>query len=640
MSRNLNALTKITVNNFPDSVRENPDVYISGAKPELASFSEIIANSVDEAKAGYCDTINVAIDKNDNVMVQDNGRGIPVAPCDDELHKGYSQCEVALTVLSAGGKFGADNGYKADTGGKNGMGSSVVNALSSAFVCEVAAGGSLYQVKFAKGLYVQRQKVIRKIPKKQHGTTIKYHLDPDIYENVHLEPEDVRAMCQELCFLNNGLKINLLIQDEDKVLKYSYQYEEGLKEFLNLLLEGKDLAVDSRIHLARTVPAKELPRDLSFDVSFGYTKGYGQDIRSFVNSIDTEDGGTHVQGMTQGICNAIRKYAVEQKKIKEPKDFEIGDTVRGLVGIVALKYKKPTFDRQSKTKLDMPKVRGIIARALEDEFYDYLEKSPKDAEVIVGKALQGRKERLKVKAARDEARGLKKNNSKAVTLGKLADCSCRDPMQCWLFLVEGDSAGGSAKEARDPRFQAILPIFGKIKNAIKAGMSFADIIRNEKLGLAVAAFHCGIGAQFDIRKLRYGHIVLMADADVDGAHIQILWIAFLWRYMPEIILRGYLYIPRPPLFQAKKKNQKSRFFYTANELKDAQLDSSWEISRYKGLGEMNPDELWETTMNPETSVMYRITAKDAEQASEAVELCMGQQVQPRKELIMNEVFAA
>ena len=438
MSKDLNSLTKITVNNFPDSVRENPDVYISGLKPELASFSEIIANSVDEAKAGYCDTINVAIDKNDNVMVQDNGRGIPVAPCDDPQHKGYSQMEVALTVLSAGGKFSSDtNGYKQDTAGKNGMGVSVVNALSSTLCAEVSANGKLYQVVFEKGIYKQHQKVVKEIPKKLHGTTIKYHLDPEMYDNVHLEPEDVRSMCQQLCFLNNGLKINLAIQTEEEVLKYSYQYEDGLKEFLDLLLSKKELAVPSKIHLNRTVPAKELPRDLTFDVSFGYTKGYGQDIHSFVNSIDTEDGGTHVQGMTQGICNAIRKYAVEKGKIKEPKDFEINDTVRGIVGIVAVKYKKPTFDRQSKTKLDMPKVRTIVAKALEDEFYDYLEKAPKEAEIVVAKALQGRKERMKMKAARDEARGLKKINVKSATLGKLVDCTSKDPEKSEIFIVEG-----------------------------------------------------------------------------------------------------------------------------------------------------------------------------------------------------------
>lgn len=520
------------------------------------------------------------------------------------------------------------------------MGSSVVNALSSFFTAEVAANGKLYQVKFTKGEYVQRQKAIKDINPKEHGTTIKYHLDDEMFtDGITLDSEKVLEMCQQMAFLNNGLKINVAIQNEDGTPHAkSFCYTDGLKSYLELLIKGKKMAMDDRIHLSKNIPAKELPRDLDFDISFSYSTGYAQETVSFVNSIPTEDGGSHVQGFYQGICNAVRKYGVETKAIKQTKDFEIGDTNRGIIGIVAMRYKKPTFDRQSKTKLDMPKVRTIIAHAIEDEFYDYLEKNPKVAKVILDKAMLARKERIAIKNKRAEIRGFKKNNERTMTLGKLADCSSKKPEECELWIVEGDSAGGSAKEARDRKTQAILPIFGKIKNTIKSDTT--DILKNDKLGLVFAALRCGVDNVFDADKLRYDKIMLFSDADSDGWHIITLYIGLFWKHAPQLIMDGHVYIPTPPLFRATKKNEKDRWYYSAAELKTARLDSSWEISRFKGLGEMQPEQLWTTSMNPETRKLRRVTVEDAELAENMVETCLGSEVAPRRELILEKASFA
>jgi len=522
------------------------------------------------------------------------------------------------------------------------MGSSVVNALSDLFVSEVRAMGKVYRVSFEKGLYKERQKVVGTCGENEHGTTITYKLDATMFDDIVVNPISLMEMCQQMAFLNNELKVNVaIINPEGKVAKKSFCYTDGLKAYLEQLLKGKELAVETKIHLNKTVPAKDLPRDLSFDISFGYTTREDQSLKSFVNSIDTEDGGTHVQGFTQGICDAIRKYGIEKKKIKEKKDFELNDTNRGIVGIIAVRYKKPTFDRQSKTKLDMPKVRTIIANALQDVFYDYLEQNPKEAEVILEKALLYRKMRIKAKEARERVKNGKAANPKLKTLGKLVICHTKDPSKAELWAVEGDSAAGSAKEGRDPETQAILPIFGKVKNAVKDGMSTKEVLDNDKLGVFYAALGCGIDDEFDESKLNYDQIMLFADADSDGGHIIILHIGHIWRHAPLLIIHGHVYIPQPPLFRAVKKGQKDRWFYTTAELNAVRDElNGWTISRFKGLGEMSAEQLWETSMNPETRILRRVTVEDAVVAEQMLETCLGANVAPRKEMIMATTFAA
>lgn len=634
ITENINSQVVITELDFPENVRESPEIYLDS--PTHCLF-EIVDNSVDEHKAGYCTVINIMINEHHVAMVQDNGRGINVAP--SPKGQGLSQAEVALSTLSAGGKFsGKENSYKEETGGKNGVGSSCVNAVSDFFQADVFAGGKQYQIRFKQGRFVQHQTVVKEIDPSAHGTSITFHLDKEIYENNQFDILAVERRMRQMAFLNSGLTMNLTYYGDDKnIVKRTYKYDNGLSDYLDYLSKSKQLSIPEKIFLSKTIEDPKLGRPLSFEVAFTYADMFSEDIKGFVNSLSSEEGGDHINGFNAGICKAVRDYAVEQKIIKQTSDFETMDTYEGVLGIIAIRFKKPKFGGQNKKKLDMPMVKGIIASAIYDEFYNFLCKNPKAAEIIIDKAVRACKERLSIKRAREAARGLKKINTRTMTLGKLADCSSKNPEDCEIYFVEGDSAGGSAKQARDIKTQAILPIFGKILNCEKKRAD--QIIGNEKLGLVVAALECGFSETFDISKLRYHKIILFSDADPDGGHIVCLYIAFFYRHYPELIKNGHLYAACPPLFKASKKGQPDRYFFTSAELKAADTEGC-AIQRYKGLGEMNPDQLWDTTMNPETRRLERITLEDAEVAQSSIEVCMGANTQVRKDFIFeNAVFA-
>lgn len=633
-NEDINSQVVITVLDFPDNVRESPEIYLDG--PNHCLY-EIVDNSVDEHKAGYCTVINVMINQQNVGMVQDNGRGIPVDL--DPRGTGFTQAETALSTLSAGGKFaGKEKSYTAETGGKNGVGSSCVNAVSDFFQADIFTGGAQHQIRFKQGRFTQRQIKVKDIDANVHGTTIMFHLDKDIYEENHFDLPAIERRLRQTAFLNPGLTLNFTYYNESKELvQRTYKYDNGLADYLDFLSKTKQLSIPEKIFLSKVIEDPKLGRPITFQVAFTYADSYNQDVKGFVNSIASEDGGDHINGFNAGICKAVRTYAVEQKAIKQPGDFETTDTYEGILGIISVSIKKPTFGGQNKRKLDMPAVKGIVANAVYDEFYNFLCKNPKAAEVIIEKALRACKERLSIKRAKDAARGLKKTNAKTVTLGKLANCSSNKPEECEIYFVEGDSAGGSAKQARDIVTQAILPIFGKILNCEKKRED--QIVNNEKLGLVVAALECGFGETFDISKLRYHKIILFSDADPDGGHIVCLYIAFFYRHYPELVKNGHLYVACPPLFKASKKGQPDRYFYNFAELQAADTQGC-SIQRYKGLGEMNPDQLWDTTMNPATRRLERVTIEDAEAAQSSIEVCMGANTQARKDFIFeNAVFA-
>lgn len=641
MANNINQQVTISMLKFPDNVRESPEIYIDNINHGLY---EIIDNSVDEHIAGYCSVINVRILKSGFFQVQDNGRGIPVAPSPDNPK--LSQAEVALSTLAAGGKFsGKEGSMKEETAGKNGVGSSCVNALAEYFQADIFADGHRYTMSFKKGHFAQHQTIAGDVDKNVHGTAITYMPDKEIYAEDSLDIEALKRRLKQYAYLNPGLTLYLTVEKEEgEPFTATYKSENGMQDFYSDKIKGKKPHFEDTIAVNKTIEIQKLGRPLTVSVVLGYVEGYSQDLSAFVNGLASNEGGDHVNGFNAGVNKAVRQYALEHKSIKKDTDLEMKDTEEGVVGIISVRIKKPKFGGQNKQRLDMPIIRTPIADAIYDELYNFMEKNPNEAKIIVEKALRAKREREKVKRIRETERGLKKMDSKAMTLGKLADCTSKDPEISEIYLVEGDSAGGSAKNGRDNKTQAILPIFGKIPNVIKNDMSVVDVLKDKiRLGVVVAALGCGIGNNFNIEKIRYHKIVPLADADADGSHIQIEWICFFWKFMPEVIRRGYLYLPQPPLYRAVKKGQEARWYYTEGE-KDQALNAheldGWTLSRFKGLGEMEAEQLWETTLNPETRKFYQVTVNDAEEATNIIELCMGKNVTPRKEMIMKATFSA
>jgi DNA gyrase subunit B len=606
-----------------EAVRKRPSMYIgsTSARGLHHLVWEIVDNSVDEALAGFCDEINVVIEEDKSITVTDNGRGIPVG-----IHEkmGRPAVEVILTVLHAGGKFGG-GGYKV-SGGLHGVGASVVNALSTVLEVYVHRDGKIHYQKYMRGIPQEDLKVIGETD--QTGTTIHFVPDGEIFtETLEYDYEILATRLRELAFLNKGTLFSI----EDKRgdgQKNEYHYEGGIKSYVEHLNRSKEVLHDEPIFM-------EGERDgISVEIALQYTEGYNSFLFSFANNIHTYEGGTHESGFKAALTRLINEYSRKNGLIKENEDNFSGDDVReGLTAIISIKHPDPQFEGQTKTKLGNSEVRAVTDFILSEKLESFLYENPAIAKKIVNKSLMATRARLAAKKARELTR--RKSALEVSNLpGKLADCSAKDPSISELYIVEGNSAGGSAKQGRDRHFQAILPLRGKILNVEKARLD--RILHNVEIGTIITALGTGIGEEFNIEKARYHKIVIMTDADVDGAHIRTLMLTFFYRFMRKTIEYGYIYIAQPPLF---KIQQGKKVEYAYN---DRQLDEILAIlpdnpkptlQRYKGLGEMNPEQLWDTTMNPETRTLLQVSLQDAIEADETFEMLMGDKVEPRRHFI-------
>lgn len=602
-----------------EAVRKRPGMYIgsTSARGLHHLVYEVVDNSIDEALAGYCDHIEVTIHHDNSITVVDNGRGIPV-----EMHAvGKPTVEVVLTILHAGGKFGGE-GYKV-SGGLHGVGVSVVNALSEWLEVEVRRDGKVYLIRFERGYTVKELTEIGETD--EVGTTVRFKPDAEIFEELVYSFDTLKQRLRELAFLNKGISITL--SDERTEEKRDFQYEGGIISFVEHLNKSKDAVHAKPVYVNGS-------KDTTFaEVALQYNDGYSENIYSFVNNINTQEGGTHLSGFKTALTRAINDYGRKLNMIKENDENLSGDDVReGLTAVISVKIREPQFEGQTKTKLGNSEVRGIIDTIVSEGLNEFFEENPSVTRKIVDKAIMASRAREAARKARELTR--RKNALEISSLpGKLADCSIRDPEQTEVYLVEGDSAGGSAKQGRDRRFQAILPLRGKILNVEKARLD--KILNNEEIRTMVTAFGSGIGDEFDIEKARYGKIIIMTDADVDGAHIRTLLLTFFYRYMKPLIDTGHVYIAQPPLYLIKK-GREHWYLYS-----DAEMDQlltrigreNINVQRYKGLGEMNPEQLWETTMNPEARTILRVTLDDAIAADEIFSVLMGDKVEPRRKFI-------
>ena len=588
---------------------------------------EIVDNCVDESLAGYCTQINIIIEKGNIISVEDNGRGIPV-----EIHPktGISTAETVYTVLHAGGKFGGDSGYKV-SGGLHGVGASVVNALSNWTEVIVQRDGGIYQMKFEKGKTTQSIKKIGDTNKT--GTKVRFLADDTIFETTNYDYETLENRMREIAFLTKGLKIIIEDQREETPKKAEFCFEGGLKSFVEYLNKSKEKINKEPIYIEKT--SGEVP----VEIAIQYTTAYSENIYSFVNNINTVEGGTHLEGFKRALTKVFNDYARSHNILKEKDSNLLGEDIReGITAVISVKVKEPQFEGQTKTKLGNSEVTGIVQSMLNEALSTFLEENPSVAKAVLEKCISASRAREAARKARELVR--RKSALETTTLpGKLADCSDKNPMNCEVYIVEGDSAGGSAKQGRDRRTQAILPLWGKMLNVEKARAD--KIYGNEKLNPVIVAVGAGIGADFDITKIRYGKVIIMADADVDGAHIRTLLLTFFFRYMRPLIENGNVYLAQPPLYKLSKKGMDDIYCYTDEDLSNAYSDlekkgytrDQFGLQRYKGLGEMNPEQLWETTMNPETRILVKVKMEDAIKADETFTILMGDEVEPRKEFI-------
>jgi len=586
---------------------------------------EVVDNSIDEAMAGHCDRIIVRLLKGGGVEVDDNGRGIPIKPIPKAKDR-RPAVEVVLTTLNAGGKFGGD-GYRI-SGGLHGVGVSVVNALSEKLVVQVMREGSTWTQTYARGKATT--KLTKGKPSRKTGTIITFWPDPEIFvEGVEFDIRMLAERLQEHAFLTKGVEIQLIDEREGKPEKQVFKASGGIADFVKHLATGKET-----IH-TKIISMEAREADSEADVALQWTNGYSESIHSFANTINTHEGGMHEEGLKKALTNVVNRYARSKGLLKEKEDNLLGEDVReGLIAIVSVRLREPQFEGQTKTKLGNTTMRSLVETTVNEHLMTWLEEHPGDAKRIVTKSNQAAKARLAAKQARDLTR--RKSFLEGGGLpGKLADCQLTDPSATELFIVEGDSAGGSAKQARDPNTQAILPIRGKILNVEKSRLH--KILENAEIQALITAIGTGVGdEEFDVGKARYHKIVLMADADVDGAHIQTLLLTFLFRYMRELIDAGYVYLAKPPLYLLKEGKQEL-YFYTEREWdayrKEIDGQRKLEPQRFKGLGEMDASQLWETTMNPEQRTLLRVTLEDAATADRLFSILMGEDVASRKEWI-------
>ena len=612
-----------------EHVRKRPGMYIGSVSVRGLHHLvyEIVDNAVDEALSGYCTEINVIIEKGNIICVEDNGRGIPV---DIHAKTKISAAETVYTQLNAGGKFGGDSGYKV-SGGLHGVGASVVNALSDWAEVTIQRDGGIFQMKFQKGKTVQS--LTRIGDSNKTGTKVRFLADNTIFETLEYEYDILENRFREMAFLTRGLKITLEDQREETPKKVEFCFEGGLNSFVEYLNKNKEALHPKPIYI-------EKEGEFPVEIAIQYTSSYSENIYTFVNNINTIEGGTHLEGFKRALTKTFNDYAKAKNILKE-KDANLqGDDIReGITAVISVKVKEPQFEGPTKTKLGNSEVSGIVQSMVNDKLSTFLEENPNVAKAILEKCVSAARAREAARKARELVR--RKSALETTTLpGKLADCSSKNPEECEVYIVEGDSAGGSAKQGRDRKFQAILPLWGKMLNVEKARAD--KIYGNDKLNPVILAVGAGIGNDFDITKIRYGKVIIMADADVDGAHIRTLLLTFFFRYMRPLIENGNVYLAQPPLYKLSKKGMEDIYCYTEEDLTKAYKDLEEKgitreqlgLQRYKGLGEMNPDQLWETTMNPETRILVKVTMDDAMKADETLTLLMGDSVEPRRDFII------
>ena len=606
-----------------EPVRKRPGMYIgsTGTKGLHHCVMEVMDNSIDEVLAGRADTVKVVIYKDGSISIEDNGSGIPV-----EVHPktGKSTLETVLTVLHAGGKFNND-AYKV-SGGLHGVGVSCVNALSEWLIATVKRSGHIYEQHFARGKAQGDIQVVGDT--KESGTTIQFMPDSEIFDTTEFSKEVLVTKFREVAFLNKGVRITLIDEREEDPQEEVFHYEGGIKSFVEYINRSKNAISEDIIYFDKSMEDSEL------EIAMQYTDGYSENVLTFANNIHTTEGGYHLTGFRNALTRALNDYGRKANIIKEKEDNLSGDDAReGLTAIVSVKLKEPQFEGQTKSKLGNSEVQGVVNTTCYQELIDYFELHPQEGKKIIEKAISAQRAREAARKARDLSRGKRSVLDNTTLPGKLADCQSNDNTETEIFIVEGDSAGGSAKQGRDRKFQAILPLRGKILNVEKARLD--RILAYEEIKAMITAFGTGIDTEFNIEKLRYGKIIIMTDADVDGAHIRTLLLTFFFRHMRELVDDGHIYIAQPPLYMVSK-NRKEYYVYDDDELEELLKEigrDNYTIQRYKGLGEMNSEQLWETTMDPEHRILLRVNVDDAVNADEIFSMLMGDKVEPRREFI-------